>query len=67
MFRDIVIFLAGAFALHTLSQIGLGYAVSLPLTTKYGLLTPIINLWSIVFSGFLTVVLICLAARLKKS
>jgi hypothetical protein len=67
MFRDIVIFLAGALALHTISHISLAYAVDLPLSTKYGILTPVLNLWTIVFSGFLTVALICLAARLKRS
>ncbi|MCL4361780.1 hypothetical protein M1446_05495 [Candidatus Dependentiae bacterium] len=64
--RDVVVFLAGAAALHTLSHLLISFTHILPLEL-YGIVwTQQLNLWTIVISGLITVALLYWAANLKK-
>jgi hypothetical protein len=65
-FRDVIIFLAGAEAFHTITHILLPFAVVLPLTTKYLVVTPEINYGAIVVNGVITILLLWWAAKLKR-
>lgn len=68
MLRDIVIFLAGAAAFHTISHIALPYMVNLPLHSNWGIIiTATMNNWTIVISGLITLALLWLASRLNKT
>lgn len=66
MLRDLVIFLAGAAFLHTISHFLLPYYLALPLSTKVMTLTATGNIWVIVISAIVTVLLLWLAKRMKK-
>jgi hypothetical protein len=66
MLRDIVIFLAGVAFLHTISHFMLPYYVSLPLQTNMMTLTATGNIWVIVISAIVTVLLLLLAKWMKK-
>ena len=66
MFRDIVIFLAGAAFFHTVSHFMLPYYVTLPLQTSMMTLTAYGNIWIVVISAIVTVLLLVLAKWLKK-
>lgn len=63
--RDVVIFLAGAAFLHTLSHIVFPFFVPLPLDLKFMVWTPAYNVWTIVISAIVTVALLWWAAKLK--
>lgn len=67
MLRDIVVFLAGAEAFHTLSHIILPYAVKLPVETSYMMFSSGMNLWAILINGAITIGLLCLAAKMKRT
>jgi hypothetical protein len=64
--RDVVIFLAGAEFLHTISHILLLMTVPLPLDFKFIVLTPSLNMGAIVCNAVITVVLLIWAAKLSK-
>lgn len=63
--RDVVVFLAGAFFLHTLSHFLLPYFFSFPIHMKAMELTTGMNLWMIVINAIITIALIWLAAKMK--
>lgn len=67
MLRDIIIFLAGAEAFHTMVHLFLPYMIKLPLETSIINLTPFLNILAILLNGVITVGLICLASRMKKT
>jgi hypothetical protein len=66
MLRDIIVFLAGGEAFHTLSHLALPYFVKFPLTTSYVVFTASMNVWAIVINGVITIALLCLAAKMKR-
>lgn len=66
MLRDIVVFLAGAAFLHTISHVLLPYYVTLPLSTTVMTVTRSDNIWIIVISAIVTVLLLWLAKAMKK-
>lgn len=63
--RDVVIFFAGAVFFHTLSHIMLPYFVRLPMDMGFMMFTPTLNIWAIVTSAILTIILLWWASRLK--
>lgn len=63
--RDVVIFLAGAEFLHTLSHILLPYFVTLPLDMRLIVFTQTWNVWTIVINAVITIILLWWASRLK--
>lgn len=67
MFRDFIIFLAGAEAFHTFSHILLAYMVKMPMETNWVVLTPTLNYWAIIINGLITIGLLWYAQRLKRS
>lgn len=67
MFRDFIIFLAGAEAFHTFSHILLAYMVKMPMETNWVVLTPNLNYWAIIINGLITIGLLWYAKRLKRS
>lgn len=66
MLRDIVIFLAGFEALHTLLHLLLPYFVTLPLEVGHTAVTPTFNFWGFLINGAITIGLILLASRMKR-
>lgn len=67
MFRDFIIFLAGAEAFHTFSHILLAYMVQMPMETNWVIVTPTLNYWAIIINGLITIGLLWYAKRLKRS
>lgn len=67
MLRDIILFFAGFEAMHTLSHIVFAYTVKLPVDMTYVVLTPTINYWGIAINGAITIGLLWLASRLKRT
>lgn len=67
MFRDFIVFLAGAQAFHTFSHIVLAYMVKLPMETNWVLVTPALNIGAIIVNGLITLGLLFWASRLKRS
>jgi hypothetical protein len=63
--RDVVIFLAGAEFFHTLSHIILPYFITLPLNMEFMILTPSLNMWTIIINAIITVALLWWASRIK--
>ena len=65
--REVLIFLAGAEFLHTLSHLFLASYATLPLDFKFMILTPSLNFWAMIINGTLTAVLLIWASRLPRS
>lgn len=65
--REVLIFLAGAEFLHTLSHLFLAFYATLPLDFKFMILTPSLNFWAIIINGTFTVLLLIWAAKLPRS
>lgn len=65
-FRDIIIFIAGAMFLHTLSHIFFPFFINLPLDLKFMVFTSPMNNWTIIISAIITVALLWWANRLSK-
>jgi hypothetical protein len=63
--KNVLIFLAGAAFFHGISHLLLPFYVELPLQGKGFTLTTMINLWTIIVSGSLTIALLWLASKLK--
>lgn len=63
--RDVVIFLAGAEFFHTLSHIILPYFITLPLNMEFMILTPSLNMWTIIINAIITIALLWWASRIK--
>lgn len=64
--KNILIFLAGATCMHTLSHIFLPYYIDFPVVMKGFTLTSAINTWAILSSAAVTVVLLWLAAWINR-
>lgn len=64
--RDVLIFLAGAAFLHTISHILFAKIVPLPFDLKFMVLSSNMNMWIIVLSAVVTILLLWWAARLSK-
>lgn len=64
--RDFLIFLAGGEFLHALSHLFLSYFVKLPLDMNIMVLTSQLNTWAIILNGVATVLLLVVAARMKR-
>jgi len=64
--RDIVVFLAGAEAFHTLSHVVLSFSRVLPIEICSITLTSQLNLFAIVINGLATAGLVWWACKLKK-
>jgi hypothetical protein len=67
LFRDFIIFLAGAEFFHTISHIFIARFMTLPIHTSVVELTLSLNNWAIAINGIITVLLIVWAVRLKKN
>lgn len=67
MYRDFIIFLAGAEAFHTFSHILLAYMVKMPMETNWILVTPTLNYWGIIINGLITIGLLLYAKQLKRT
>lgn len=67
MFRDFIIFLAGAEAFHTFSHILLAYMAKMPIETNWVVVTPTLNYWAIIINGLITIGLLWYAKRLKRT
>lgn len=63
--RDVVIFIAGAAFFHTLSHIILPLYFKLPLDLGFMVLTPTLNIWIIIISLIITILLLWWAYRLS--
>jgi hypothetical protein len=66
MWRDIVVFAAGAEAFHTLVHFFLPYYVKFPIETPFLSLTSSMNVWALIINGAITVALLWLAAWMKR-
>lgn len=64
--RDVVIFLAGASFLHTISHIVLPFIITMPLNMGFMVLTNQLNFWVIGINAFITVALLWWACKLQK-
>ena len=64
--REVLIFLAGAEAFHTVSHMAMAYLAKLPLDLTLVVVTPTMNTWGIIINGFITLFLIWLASRLPR-
>ncbi|QMT61649.1 MULTISPECIES: hypothetical protein [unclassified Legionella] len=64
--RDVVIFLAGAAFLHTISHIVLPYFITMPLDMGFMVLTTQFNFWVIGISAIITIALLWWACKLNK-
>lgn len=62
--RDIVIFLAGAEAFHTISHILIGYLHILPMQLFSITWTQQLNFWAIIINAVITALLLWWASRL---
>ncbi|RMW99919.1 hypothetical protein EAW55_13400 [Legionella jordanis] len=71
IFRDLIIFVAGAEFFHTLVHIYLRYLGSFPMNLKYMVLTSTLNNWAIIVNAVITIVLILwtiiLGSRVKRN
>lgn len=65
--REVLIFLAGATCLDTISHMLLAAYAKLPLDFTFIILTPSLNFWAIIINATLTVVLLIWAAKLPRS
>lgn len=65
--RDVILFLAGIEFFHTISHIFIIYFLKLPLDMKFMVLTPTINWITIIANAIITVLLLWLAYRMKKT
>jgi len=63
--RDVVVFLAGAEAFHTLSHMVIQFTSMLPVTVWGIHWTPQLNLFGIVINGVITLGLLWWASKLK--
>lgn len=64
--RDVIVFLAGASAFHTLSHIFIAYLGILPLTFLSIEWTQQLNIFAIVLNALITLALLWWAKNLKK-
>lgn len=64
--RDFIIFLAGAFFLHTISHAMLPYMVTMPWDLGFMTLTQTSNYWIIAISALLTILLLWWASKLPR-
>lgn len=64
--RDVLIFLAGAAFFHTISHMMLPMFVKLPMSFGVMILSTMGNIWIIVGSALLTIVLLWWACRLGR-
>lgn len=67
MLRDVVIFFAGAEAFHTLSHLLIPYFFTLPLVVGSITLTSSLNNWAALINGIVTLALILIAAKMKRT
>lgn len=65
-FRDLIVFLAGAEFFHTISHIIMHYFIVLPISTKFFILTPTLNIWAIIINAVITGALLWWASKLKR-
>lgn len=71
--RDVVMFIAGAFFLHTVSHIIFPYIVTLPIDFNLAVLTPdfqiawtpMLNMVVVIVSAIITIALVWWGSRLK--
>lgn len=65
-FRDVIVFLAGAEAFHTISHLIVPFLFKLPIETHWFLFTSTINLWAVILNAIVTAGLLWYASRLPK-
>lgn len=65
--RDLVVFLAGVEFFHTVVHILLPHFIAFPIEMKHMAFTTSMNLWAIAINAVLTIALLWLAAKMKKS
>jgi hypothetical protein len=64
--KNILIFLAGAMAMHTVSHLVLPYYMEMPVVSKMVTVTTAVNWFIVIISGLITAALIYAAYRISK-